>query len=270
MFYPKSTTAKLFKKYLLAGNHVSKIRLQNLAGKYFFKEGIRVSNEQQTVLKLAPNDWISRMILMHSGYEQSSLELAKHILKDGGVFIDIGANFGLYTCTLSENKSVKVVAVEPNYMVLPYLLKNLKLNNRSNVTVLNTALSNLFQFVSLSLPQAVNLGSASFNANNKSDFSVLSCSLDFIFESMSIQKATLVKIDIEGNEMNVLKYFSFEKFPIKNILLEYNDLSEWPFEALHKFFTGKGFTIKNIKGEALQSGTNNVPENNLWLTNNNY
>ena len=33
-------TAKLFRKYLLTGRHASKIRIQNIAGKYLFQNGI--------------------------------------------------------------------------------------------------------------------------------------------------------------------------------------------------------------------------------------
>ena len=270
MFNPVSYTAKLFRKYLLTGRHASKIRIQNIAGKYLFQNGIMVKDNCDTVLKLSPNDWISRIILMDNGYEHTSLILAKNILKNGGVFIDIGANFGLYTCTVSENKTVKVYAVEPNYMVVPQLMNNVQLNKRNNITILNTALSNHFQFVSFDLPHPQNLGSASFNAGNKSPFSVLSCSLNFIFKSQGIQQAELIKIDIEGNEFEVLKDFSFDIYPVKNILLEFNDLSGQSFEKLNNFFTEKGFLVKDINGQQLNGSIIHVPENNLWLVNTNY
>ncbi len=270
MFYPVSYTAKLFRKYLLSRSHPSKIRIQNFIGKYLFYNGIVVKDEYNCIFKLSPNDWISRMILIDNGYEHSSLKLVKDILKNGGAFIDIGANFGLYTCAVSENKTVKVYAVEPNYMVVPQLMNNVQLNKRNNITILNTALSDRFQFASFNLPHPQNLGSASFNTGNKSPFSVLSCSLNFIFQSQGIQQAELIKIDIEGNEFEVLKDFSFDIYPVKNILLEFNDLSGQSFEKLNNFFTEKGFLVKDINGQQLNSRITHVPENNLWLVNTNY
>ena len=267
MFYPVSFVGRLFKKYLRFNNHPSKVRIQNFVGRHFFKEGLKVKAHTGTVLQLRPNDWISRMILLQDGYEQTSVRLAKDLLKDGGVFIDIGANFGLYTCSVSENANVYVYAVEPNYMVVPQLLENVRLNKRGNVKILNTALSDQSRFVSFDLPQADNLGSASFNAKHKATLSILSCSLNFIFESQQIKTADLMKIDIEGNEFDVLENFSFETYTVKNILLEFNELSGFSFEKLFLFFTGKGFTLQDIYGNLLNCRTASVPENNLWLVN---
>lgn len=270
MFQPISNTGKLFKRYLLASRHASKVRIQNLLGKYFFTDGIMVQDEWGTILKLSPNDWLSREILLYDGYENSSVKLAKELLKNGGLFIDIGANFGLYTLTLSGNQAVQVYAIEPNYMIIPWLLKNVRLNKRNNVTILNTALGNGFQFVSFDLPKVYNLGTASFAAKNKSPLSVLSCSLNYIFQNQGIQEAELIKIDIEGNEFEVLKDFSFETYKVKNILLEFNNSSGLSFEQLHNFFTERSFLIRDINGQLLGDRVSNIPENNLWLVNTRY
>lgn len=269
MLQPVSNAGRVFKKYLLAGNHSSKVRLQNWAGKYIFNRGIIVKNTEGTTLNLKANDWMTRVILMDNGYENISLNLAKDLLSEGGVFIDIGANFGLYTCILSHNNSVKVYAIEPNYMILPSLVKNVDLNKRKNVQIINTALSDGFNFVSLNLAQAYNLGTASFNRENVSSFSVLSCSLNHFFESHSLHEVALVKIDIEGGEFDVLKDFSFESYYIKNILLEFNNLSRVSLDELCIFFCGKGFEIKDVEGRKVNQGTIDLIENNLWLSNKN-
>ena len=270
MFKPISFTGKLFKQYLLAGAHPAKIRLQNLLGKYCFPNGIILKNEVGTILKLSSNDWITRIMLMHGGYEDGSIKLAKAILKEGGLFIDVGANFGLYSCTISENKAVRVFAIEPNYMVIPGLLENIQLNKRDNVIVLNTALSKEFQFAAMVAQQKNNIGTTSFNAYDTASFSVLSCSLNYIFNSQKIENATLIKIDIEGNEFDVLKDFSFEIFPVKNILLEFNNPTVQSFENFQSFFHQKGFLIQDINGQRLSNDINSLPENNLWVVNTKY
>ncbi len=269
MLQPVSGAGKLFKKYLLAKNHPSKVRLQNWAGKYIFKRGVVVQNEEGTMLALKANDWMTRIILLQDGYEKMSLNLAKKLLHNGGVCIDVGANFGLYTCILSHNKSAKIYAVEPNYMVLPLLLENVALNKRNNVEIVNTALGDGLNFLSLNLGQTENLGTASFNKENISSFSILSCSLNYLFESYSLKEVALMKIDIEGSEFDVLKNFSFEKYCVKNILLEFDQLSNVSLDDLCIFFSEKGFEIMDVSGKPINGYTTEILENNLWISNTN-
>ena len=267
MFEPINYTGKLFKNYLLAGNHPSKIRIQSLLGKYFFNNGIHLKNFEGTMFSLDANDWITRTILKNGGYEDSSIKLAKELLKDGGLFVDVGANFGLYTCILSENKSVTVYAVEPNYMIIPALLNNVKINNRTNVTVLNTALSDGFKLLNLDLPDTNNLGRASFKTDNGQSFSIMSCTLNYLFESYSWKTIDLLKIDIEGNEFDVVKFFLFETYPVKNILLEFSDMGSLSFVEMQRFFADKGFETRDVHGQLLDAGMSKLPEDNLWLRN---
>ena len=155
-------------------------------------------------------------------------------------------------------------------MVVPALLKNAALNRRNNITVLNAALSNDVQFVGFSLENLNNLGMASFKVKKDTSFSVLSCPLKFIFESQKIHTAELIKIDIEGNEFDVLMNFPFDKYEIKNILLEYNSLSKKTLQELADFFYLRGFIMQNIKGKQVNNILEGIPENNLWLVNRHY
>jgi FkbM family methyltransferase len=267
MFNPISLYSFLFKKYLQTGNHPFKVRIQNLLGKHLFGKGISVVNNTGTRFCLLANDWITRTMLLNGEYEGESIKLSEKLLENGGIFIDIGANFGLYSCILSANKNVRVYAIEPNYIVVPALLQNVALNRRDNVTVLNAALSNDVQFVGFSLENPNNLGMASFEVKNNASFSVLSCPLKYIFESQKILTAELIKIDIEGNEFDVLKNFPFDKYEVKNILLEYNCLSKSSLQELADFFYLRGFIMQNIKGKQVNNILEGIPENNLWLVN---
>lgn len=267
MFLPVSYSGKLFRRYLFAPGHPAKIRIQNLLGRKVFKNGLRLQNKEGIRFSLDANDWITRMILLQGNYEMGSISLANRLLSKGGAFIDVGANFGLYTCCVSKNKNVSVIAVEPNFMVLPQLLKNIELNNCPNVQVLNTALAYTTEFTSLHLNHQNNLGSASFAAGNKAAFSILSCSLDFVFEKQGLQTAELIKLDIEGNEFDVLQAFSFEKYFVKNFLVEYNQLSTQKLSQLQAFFSVKGFIMKNIYGHPINELNTELPEHNLWFEN---
>ena len=148
-----------------------------------------------------------------------------------------------------SNKNVQAYSIEPNYMIMPDLLKNVALNVRTNVNILNVALSGEVQFVGFKLENPANLGMASFELTNNALFSILSCPLEFIFKSQQIQTAELVKIDVEGNEFDVLMNFPFDKYHIKNILLEFNNLSSKSLKELNVFFSLRGFKMRNINGK---------------------
>ena len=269
MFTPVSISGKFFKKYLSMNSHPAKIRIQNIIGKKFFSAGIILQNENEVSFKLSANDWITRTMILHGDYEPNSTMLAKNILKNGGVLLDIGANFGLFTCIAARhNEKVKVFAVEPNYKIIQRLLDNINRNNLQNrVQVINTALSEKIQSVSLEQPYSDNLGTTVTKPDTSSILCILSCPLEFIFSEYKIDTAVLLKIDIEGNEFEVLKNFPFEKYKINNILIEFNHLSKRSFEEMNSFFISKNFKSYTISGIELRTDNQPIPENNIWFVN---
>ena len=93
---------------------------------------------------------------------------------------------------------------------------------------------------------------------------------DFLLQSNNIRQVDLLKIDIEGNEFAVLKNFPFDKIIIKNIILEFNFLSEVSFAQLRFFFDQKGFNFFAVTGNRLVDDKNEIPENNIWIVNRQY
>ena len=269
MFNPVFSSGKIFKKYLSMHTHPAKIRVQNIAGRHFFSKGILIKNAEGVQFMLDANDWITRIMLLEGDYESSSTELAKKILSNGGLFIDVGANFGLFTCyTAFQNNNIKVIAVEPNYKIIPWLLNNIKMNGLAErVQVIQTAVSNDIQFVTLEQPVSNNMGTTKTHAATNGLLSILSCPLNFICAQQESRIINLVKIDIEGNEFDVLENFSFDKFKIQNIILEFNHLSKVSFEKMQTFFAGKGFKSFTITGEKLENADQGIPENNIWYVN---
>lgn len=269
MFKPVSLLGKLFKFYLLFPAHPGKIRIENLLGRALFPSGIIIKNEEGVVFKLDANDWITRTMIEEGGYEPASIAAAKKITNGGGVFVDIGANFGLYSCLLGfKNDLLKIYSVEPNYRILPRLAANIQLNNlKPQVEIINTAVSNQVQFVFLQLPEKNNLGTTVASLTNTDGLSILSCPLGYILETNKITTVDLLKIDIEGNEFTVLENFPFDRYSIKNIILEFNFLSKISFTALRSFFEDKGFLLFTITGQKIESEKMEIPENNIWIIN---
>jgi FkbM family methyltransferase len=268
MFYPRTYLGKIFRHYLLMPTHWGKVRVQDYIGKILFPKGIDIRNHAGLKFKLSPNDWMTRIILLHSAYEKESLLLAKRILKDGGIFVDIGANFGLYSCLLTHSSpKIQTIAVEPNYMVVSKLINNIQINNLGQkVKVINTAISKSEQLLRLEINNMGNLGTARYEADGAGYLNVAGYPLKNILKSNNLSTIDLVKIDIEGKEMDILEEFPFQDFYIKNLILEFNCLSNVDLDSFRKFFDSKGFDLYNVLGVQVKN-QNDIIEDNLWVRN---
>lgn len=169
----------------------------------------------------------------------------------GEVFVDVGANIGIYSFPLSKNFK-RVYAVEPNPQTLPRLRQNLR--SKRNVAIFDMALSNAEGEALLYVDQVEHrpnqaLGSADTilsdfdyrpvsrpeinqNFKGRKGFKVACRKFDSVFkeaerpsESSPSFVADLVKIDVEGAEFLVLEGMkeSLSSGKIKNLLIELHD-----------------------------------------------
>lgn len=269
MFKPISTAGKLFGSYLRMKNHPAKIRIQNWLGNTCFKDGIIFTGEDKTIFKLNANDWITRTILIEGSYEKASVALAVQIMREGKTMVDIGANFGLFSSQVCvNNRKAKVLAVEPNYQIIPLLINNLRLNKiESQVQVIQAAVSGSANLVALEQPSENNMGSTTVVNNNQALLSVPCITLENICTQFNVEKVDLVKIDIEGNEFDVFKDFDFQKIELRNIILEFNHLSKISLNDLLEFFRTKGFEPFTVYNAQLFADIAEIPENNIWFKN---
>lgn len=266
MFIPSYFSGRLFRRYLRMADHPFKIRIQHIAGKRIFAKGITVQNASGVKFRLDPNDWITRIILKTGDYENDSVKLAGKLLQNGGVFIDIGANFGLFTCQVAAvSKLTHVIAIEPNYRIVGPLLYNININDLQNrVQVFNLAVSDGVHLVGLEQPVVENMGTTMISEQTGT-LNVLSCSLDFICGQMKSAEVELIKIDIEGNEFTVFKDFDFSKYTVKNIILEYNENAKIQLPQLIAFFNSKGYACADVSGIPVNAGNPSLIDNNIWF-----
>lgn len=142
------------------------------------------------------------------GYWLGSFESKKRILFEksvvkGSVVYDVGANVGFYTLLASflVGDSGKVYAFEPVPENILYLNKHIKLNNASNVVVIEAAVSD--QSGELNFKE--NVDSTQGSLSPEGSLVVKSVKLDDLAEKGSISIPQYIKIDVEGGEMLVLK-----------------------------------------------------------------
>lgn len=131
-------------------------------------------------------------------------------LRNGDVLYDIGANIGAYSLIAAKAgpKDVTIVAIEPGYANYATLCENIILNGLGEaVTALPVVLSeqNRLGFFSYA---DVTAGAALHSLDGEESFAyrqpVLVYSLDSLIGMFSLPAPTLIKLDVDGSEADVL------------------------------------------------------------------
>ncbi len=135
------------------------------------------------------------------------------LINESDHVLDIGANIGVTTCVLASlaNKG-RVYSFEPSPEIFRHLQQNIKNNNFNNVKATQVALGDKEQKLNFYFPEE--FGAGSFIASDdsiaakhhKSDKIEVECiKLDQFVEREKIEKIDLIKMDVEGHELAVLK-----------------------------------------------------------------
>lgn len=138
-------------------------------------------------------------------YEKGTIQLLGDFLKPGSVFLDIGANIGLMSSIASNivGDQGKVLAVEANPKTVELLQHNLALNNCKNVEIFSLALGDEPGTATLYENWNVNRGGASLLSQDQ--LSGIEVPIDTIDALFQHDKIDLIKVDVEGVELEVLK-----------------------------------------------------------------
>ncbi|GIV29276.1 MAG: hypothetical protein KatS3mg028_0342 [Bacteroidia bacterium] len=139
-------------------------------------------------------------------YEAGTMKVIKQLLKNGGVFVDIGASVGLmslYAAELLKNKKGEVWAFEPVPVMYDALSKSIEINQFNTIRAFNVALGDKEGVLPIYTKRAC--PSLVHKDGETPDFSVPVQVLDTLVQKNNLKNVRLMKIDVEGFEMNVLK-----------------------------------------------------------------
>lgn len=145
-----------------------------------------------------------------SNYEEENYTFLQQQVKPGMQLIDIGAHIGLFSATASQltGPDGKIICFEPTPGTYSVLTETLRLNKCSNVTPVQAAVSDkegeaVFY---VSNTEACNSNSLVKNKeeNEITGYPVKLVTIDSIVSAYSI-KPSIIKIDAEGAELDVLK-----------------------------------------------------------------
>lgn len=137
----------------------------------------------------------------------------RKILKKGDVFIDIGAYKGWYSLNAASvvESQGKIYAFEPNPSVAVRLEENCRLNKFKNINIHKVALLNISSTKPFWIGSEDMLGSLKKNhveQHSKSKLkkiNIVTDTLDKFCKTEKIKQIKLIKIDVEGEELRVIK-----------------------------------------------------------------
>ena len=179
-------------------------------------------------------------------YERAALARSA---TDGGVFVDVGANAGVYALCLANAYRAagggRVIAVEPNGAVLPRLRRNVALNDfGSIVEIAEVALSDAVGSVTFTI-SSDNLGqSGVVREETGQRVTVPTTTLLKLLVDAGVRRVDGLKIDIEGAEDRVLFPF-FAEAPdelLPRCVVIEDSRSTWD-PALMKAFFARGYRL---------------------------
>jgi FkbM family methyltransferase len=147
------------------------------------------------------------------------------------IFFDIGANIGVYSLYCAKLYKNRVFAFEPQYKNNVLLEKNIQINRLENfISVIPNPIYSKNKLDFLFSDENNLSGSASTTFIEKKNLKnskpkkrlVLSFTIDFLVEKFLIPKPNLIKIDVDGNEHEVIKgaIKTINSLNCKSILIE--------------------------------------------------
>lgn len=183
-------------------------------------------------------------------------QLLSAILGKGDRFIDIGANIGMISlCAVRlVGERGEVECFEPNPDCVAKIRENISLNGLTNITIHPVGLSDERGKMTLNLA-TTHTGTATFASieNPERSYSVeVLIGDDVLLSNKNIIK--LIKIDVEGFELHVLKGLkrtldTFKPFLITEFLESHFQRANTSGKEIKNYLTGKGYIPYSISSQ---------------------
>ena len=162
------------------------------------------------------------------------------------LFIDCGCNYGFYSLyTSSLNSTNIVIAIEASKITSNEFIKNLKLNNSSNINFYNNAVSNINDQKIIFNESNNDWESSQIHSNFdlNSRTKIKSVKIDRLLSGYNLKNyKTIIKLDVEGNEVKaIIGALEFIKKSSPLIIIEF---SKYTFENLDNIDYLKNFLFK--------------------------
>ena len=196
-------------------------------------EKIKISNDKE-IRFYCPSKLASFRVKTFFTKEPETIAWMNEYGSDQKTLYDVGANMGIYSIYYAKKFNADVYAFEPNFKNLDLLTKNIKLNSLEKQTFVipnpvceNFIISDFFKLDSFAAAahatfndestKNIFLENTKGRKNNPMQYKTLGLSLDNLIDLKMIKKPELIKIDVDGNEVNVLKGLKKTILKLKNV-----------------------------------------------------
>jgi len=175
----------------------------------------------------------------------------------GGVFVDIGANVGLYSFWIDRQTGgdARTIAIEPDPDIMQRLRYNLETNRVRSVTTIPAALGDTPGTAELHRSPKNRGGNTLLDRNDNTsidtdDVTVRVMRLTHLCEELGLERIDTLKIDIEGFEDRVLTPFfrdAPESLRPRHVLIEHKHRHQWENDVIDAM-GGLGYEIAESNG----------------------
>ncbi|MBN1761699.1 MAG: FkbM family methyltransferase [Methanomicrobia archaeon] len=172
--------------------------------------------------------------------------------------VDIGAQIGIFSC-LAAKYADKVIAIEPHPVNFSLLRENMRLNNQRNIVPSQMAVSGKNGVQTLFLSEQGTADHSLIPFDTESLIEVTTCTLERLIESYELESISLLKMDCEGCEYEVLNSSRKLLNRIDRLVLESH---HGYTEELIRLLRDEGFVVSvedNYIYAYSCSGNNNIP-----------
>ena len=194
-------------------------------------------------------DPIDRQIIIHKKYENDQVMFLEKLMKKNlfDYFLDVGSNSGYYSFYFANKfKNLKIRAFEPNFDAFNKFKKTLNKNLFKNIEVFNFGLSDqekkakMYSLVTHDYTHSNSTISKNLNDADIKNYNIFEALLkpgdnQFNFS----KKKLLIKIDVEGHEINTLK--GLIKNLLQNKCLVLVEISKEKFSEVNDFLIKNSF-----------------------------
>ncbi|MBZ5558467.1 MAG: FkbM family methyltransferase [Acidobacteriia bacterium] len=163
------------------------------------------------VLMLSPVSLLDRRLIRGEEYDRFVVNVVTGALSEGGHFIDIGANIGYVSLVAAKCLGTRgtVFSFEPSPREYARLRQHCVANSTRNVVVVNKGIGAVTERTVLRI---ADIGNHGMNSRHSIRSAMKACLAEFIpitdaLPLPDLAQARCVKIDVEGDEMNVLRSF---------------------------------------------------------------
>jgi len=195
-------------------------------------------------LKLAPMGAIAAGLWSGVEYEPAELGLISRLLKPDSVFLDVGANVGIFSLFAAKVfPSARIFAFEPAAKTFKLLARNIWLNDAQNVTPVRSALGSSSGQAKMHVNVAGKDGLNTLGVPSHPDCELAGTeivpitTLDEFLAVGTIARVDVMKVDAEGAELFIMEG--------AKELLQRNDAPVLLYEAFS--FLTRGFAYHPVE-----------------------